>query len=66
MAVELARRIQGRNITISEDEVRKWTPKVAKLMGITKYRLVTLWGCSLEKLADLFGNGWIRDYLKAF
>jgi hypothetical protein len=49
MAVELARRIHGQSITISEDQIRKWTPKVAKLMRITMYRVVKLWGSSLER-----------------
>jgi hypothetical protein len=56
MAAELARRIHGQSITISEDQIRKWTPKVAKLMRITMCRVVKLWGCSLEKVADIFRN----------
>jgi hypothetical protein len=54
MAVELARRIHGQSITISEYQIRKWTPKVAKLMRIKLYRVVKLWGCFLEKVADIF------------
>jgi hypothetical protein len=43
-----------KRIVLSTDEVRRWTPKVNRLLGVTKYRIRGIWHMSLRRVAIAF------------
>jgi hypothetical protein len=54
LAAGIRTKMEMKNIVLSESQVRRWTPKVAKLLGITKHRLY-LWGLSVKEIGIQFG-----------
>jgi hypothetical protein len=51
---EIFERVQNDNIPLTPRRIARWTPEVANWLEIKKYRVVCIWGLSLELVGSLF------------
>jgi hypothetical protein len=52
LAMEVKARMCGEDLSFSNHQIQNWTPKVNKLLGITKYEVEAMWKYSLHKVAE--------------